>query len=187
MPRTQKSKKGERLAASYMLPRKYIEFPLIYGSLTHMQHSCAYCWNLCGCLWTGPSRAFTSDPGPRALEQKGMAPASESRSIKVNQGQSRWIKVNSIVFEINRLAARPSLQKRLCAPFREDFTLAGCQSPKNTKSLPGLENRTESEYKKNSPKFDYFVPEPAFSAASGLRLRPGCGLFCTRHTDPLKI
>ena len=36
----------------------------------------------------------------------GIEQTSESRSIKVNQAQSRWIKANNIVFE-NKLAGRP--------------------------------------------------------------------------------
>jgi hypothetical protein len=71
-----------------------------------MQHFCAYRWNPRGPSWTGPSPAARGIP-IAALNRPGWSSGcrtwsdktSESRSIKANQGQSRWIKPNNIVFE----------------------------------------------------------------------------------------
>jgi hypothetical protein len=116
-----------------------------------MQHFCAQRWNPDSRSWTGSNQAPTGARRAAALREAfshqghnsfrtWMRQASESRSIKVNQGQSRWIKVKSIVFGIKRLAALP-------AACREEFIDDGCHGLKNTEltSAPGIENRTKSE------------------------------------------
>jgi len=44
--------------------KKKIEFPLVYGSLTSMQRSCAHFLNPRGHSWPGPSQAPASGPSP---------------------------------------------------------------------------------------------------------------------------
>jgi hypothetical protein len=122
--------------------KKYIEFPLMYGSLRFMQHSCAHFRNPCGGSWTSPrqapSQAFRHEGYDTS--RTGIGKTSKSRSIKANQGESRWIKANNIVFEIKRLAAP-------LAACREEFTYGRCHGSKNHEMTipPDLENRTKSD------------------------------------------
>jgi hypothetical protein len=84
-----------------------------------MQHLCAHPWNPRGRSWTRPGSFLTSGPAPHHIAPREVfsheghdsfptwiGKTSESRSIKLNQGQSKWIKPLNIVFE-NKAAERP--------------------------------------------------------------------------------
>jgi hypothetical protein len=148
---------------------KYIEFPLISGSLSSMQHFCAHRWNPRGRPGTTPSTAFREAFSHEEYDgsRTWMGQTSESRSIKLNQGQSRWIKVKSIVFGIKRVAA-------LAAARREEFTCDGCHGSKNDELTrpPGLKIGLNRSITKNVPQTT-FMNDGAERLLSDTRL-----IFC---------
>ena len=66
-------------AGMALMEKKYIEFPLIYGSLIGMRHSCAHRWNPRGCSWTGPGQAPASGPSPRQIGESRPSPRESYR------------------------------------------------------------------------------------------------------------